>query len=90
MSGSRMIKVTYSLPRDLAERVRSAVAEGAAPSYSAFAERALEEAVRREREQRLSEALSVAASDPQFLADIGEVETDFAYADADIERPGDA
>ena len=36
-------KVTYSLPEELVESIRAVVREGAAPSYSAFVEQALEE-----------------------------------------------
>jgi len=79
------IKVTYSLPEDLVARVRSAVSEGAAPSYSVFVERALDEALRRDRERRLASELAEAARDPLFLADITEVERDFEHADSDAE-----
>jgi Arc/MetJ-type ribon-helix-helix transcriptional regulator len=85
LAGSSQVKVTYSLPRELTESIRSLVAEGAAPSYSAFVEHALEAAVRRERERRLALLLSEAAADPLFLADIAEVEQDFSAADAEIE-----
>ena len=84
MGGSSSVKVTYSLPRELTEEIRSLVAEGVAPSYSAFVERALEDAVQREREKRLAEQLTEAANDPMFLADIGEVEREFAAADAEL------
>lgn len=80
------VKVTYSLPRELVDRVRSVVSEGAAPSYSAFVERALEDAVHREREDRLAEELQDAARDPLFLADIAEVSRDFEHVDAELER----
>ena len=84
MGGSSAVKVTYSLPRELTERIRSLVADGVAPSYSAFVERALEDAVQRERERWLAEQLAEAAHDPLFLADVDEVERDFAAADAEI------
>lgn len=80
------IKVTYSLPEDLVAGVRSAVSEGAAPSYSAFVERALAEALARERERRLEGELAEAARDPLFLADLAEVARDFEHADAEAER----
>jgi Arc/MetJ-type ribon-helix-helix transcriptional regulator len=79
-------KVTYSLPEELVEGIRAAVREGAAPSYSAFVERALEEGVRRAREQRLAEAFREAASDPAFLADVEAAMQDFH--DADTEQEG--
>jgi Arc/MetJ-type ribon-helix-helix transcriptional regulator len=77
------IKVTYSLPQELIDDVRRVVREGAAPSYSAFVEDALREAVRREREKLIAEEFEQAAEDPHFIADIDEVEKDFENADAE-------
>jgi Arc/MetJ-type ribon-helix-helix transcriptional regulator len=76
-------KVTYSLPQELIEKVRMVVREGAAPSYSAFVENALRDAVRREREKLIAQEFEQAATDPQFLADIDEIEKDFEHADAE-------
>jgi Arc/MetJ-type ribon-helix-helix transcriptional regulator len=81
--------VTYSLPDELLEQVRAAVSEGAAPSYSAFVERALAEAVRRAREKRLAEAFREAAEDPAFLADVDEAMRDFRPGDAELEGEGE-
>lgn len=78
-------KVTYSLPVVLVEGIRAVVREGAAPSYSAFVEQALEEGVRRAREQRLAEAFREAASDPAFLEDVEGSMRDFREADAEQE-----
>ena len=89
MAARENIKVTYSLPEELVADVRSAVSEGAAPSYSAFVERALAEALARERERRLERELEEAARDPLFLADLSAVTRDFEHADAEAER-GDA
>jgi Arc/MetJ-type ribon-helix-helix transcriptional regulator len=79
-------KVTYSLPEELVEGIRAVVREGAAPSYSAFVERALEEGVRRAREQHLAEAFRDAAADPAFLEDVEEAMREFRDADAEQER----
>ena len=78
-------KVTYSLPEQLVDQIRAMVREGAAPSYSAFVERALEEAVQRAREQRLAEAFRQAGSDPVFLEDVEEAMRNFREADAEQE-----
>jgi Arc/MetJ-type ribon-helix-helix transcriptional regulator len=78
-------KVTYSLPEELVEGIRAVVREGAAPSYSAFVERALEEGVRRAREERLAEAFRQAGSDPAFLEDVEETMRDFREADTEQE-----
>jgi Arc/MetJ-type ribon-helix-helix transcriptional regulator len=65
-----MRKVTYSLPEDLLEGVRSVVEEGAAPSYSAFVQQALTDGVNRAREALLAEAFLEASRDPAFLRDV--------------------
>lgn len=70
MTRQRMRKVTYSLPEDLLDGVRSVVEEGAAPSYSAFVQRALAEGVSRAREALLAEAFLEAAKDQDFLDDV--------------------
>ena len=80
---SDSVKVTYSLPQELIDDVRMVVREGAAPSYSAFVEDALRDAVRKEREKLIAEEFERAAKDPQFLADIDKVEKDFEQADAE-------
>ena len=89
MAAQENVKVTYSLPEHLVEKIRSAVSEGAAPSYSAFVERALEEALRSESERRLAGELAEAAQDPLFLADIAEAARDFEHADAELDRGGE-
>jgi len=79
-------KVTYSLPEELVDEIRSVVREGAAPSYSAFVERALEEGVRRAREERLAEAFRQASLDPAFLEDVEDAMRDFHEADTEQEN----
>ena len=70
MTRQRMRKVTYSLPEDLLEGVRSVVKNGAAPSFSAFFQRALADGVDRAREALLAEAFLNASKDPKFLEDV--------------------
>jgi Arc/MetJ-type ribon-helix-helix transcriptional regulator len=70
MTRQRMRKVTYSLPVDLLEGVRSVVEQGAAPSYSAFVQQALAEGVDRAREALLAESFLQASRDPLFLDDV--------------------
>lgn len=79
-------KVTYSLPEELVDEIRAVVREGAAPSYSAFVERALEEGVRRAREERLAEAFRQASLDPAFLEDVEDAMRDFHEADTEQEN----
>ena len=89
MAPRRTRKVTYSLPEELLEQVRAVVSEGAAPSYSAFVERALTEEVRRAREKKLAEAFREAAEDPSFLADVDDTMSDFRPSDAELEGEGE-
>ena len=81
MTRQRMRKVTYSLPEDLLNGVRSVVEEGAAPSYSAFVQQALTDGVNRAREALLARAFLNAAQDPDFLDDVDRVLRDFGHPD---------
>ena len=86
MTRQRMRKVTYSLPEDLLNGVRSVVREGAAPSYSAFVQRALADGVNRAREAQLAEAFLNASQDPDFLEDVHQTLRDFGNSDDDEGR----
>ena len=74
-------KVTYSLPEQLVAEIAQVVRDGAAPSYSAFVEDALNEGVRKAREQTLARAFSDAAADQAFLDDIEETNRAFRHVD---------
>ena len=80
------VKVTYSLPEELVEQVRWVVREGAAPSYSAFVEDALREAVRQEREKLFAREFREAAEDPLFMGDLEETQHAFQDTDAEAEK----
>lgn len=81
----RLQKVTYSLPADLIDDVREVVRKGAAPSYSAFVERALVDGVLRARERQLSEDFANAAADPLFLDDVEQSMRDFGSLEDGLE-----
>jgi len=81
MTRQRMRKVTYSLPEELLDGVRSVVHEGAAPSYSAFVQQALADGVSRAREALLAESFLQASRDPEFLEDVDRALRDFGNAD---------
>jgi Arc/MetJ-type ribon-helix-helix transcriptional regulator len=83
MSSRRLQRVTYSLPEDLIDRVRSVVKGGAAPSYSAFVEQALAARVRLVHEEQLAVAFRSAAADPEFLADVEHSMSGFDNGDAE-------
>ena len=86
MTRQRMRKVTYSLPEDLLDGVRSVVQEGAAPSYSAFVQWALEYGVTRAREALLAEAFFQASQDQEFLEDVDRALRDFGNPDDGEDR----
>jgi len=88
MSARPKRKVTYSLPEDLVNGIAQVVREGAAPSYSAFVEEALSDAVESARERALAKAFADAAADPVFLDDVEAAMDDFRYADSETEGPG--
>jgi len=81
MTRQRMRKVTYSLPEELLDGVRSVVREGAAPSYSAFVQQALADGVSRAREALLAESFLQASQDPEFLEDVDRALSDFGNHD---------
>jgi Arc/MetJ-type ribon-helix-helix transcriptional regulator len=81
MTRQRLRKVTYSLPEDLLDGVRSVVQEGAAPSYSAFVQQALADGISRAREALLAEAFLQASQDQEFLEDVDRALSDFGNPD---------
>ena len=85
MSAPPRRKVTYSLPGNLVDSIAEVVREGAAPSYSAFVEDALNEAVRDARERALARAFSEAADDPDFLTDVEDTMRAFRQVDRDAD-----
>jgi len=57
MKAGSSVKVTYSLPEQLAEQVWDVVGKGRAPSASAFVARVLREALLRERDALLARGI---------------------------------
>lgn len=80
------IKVTLSLDSALMDEVRRLVKEGEAKSQSAFFEEALRLKVRHMKREKRRQGWIEASKDPLFLADVEEVERDFAHADAETAR----
>lgn len=78
--------MTYSLPVDLIDDVREVVNKGAAPSYSAFVERALAAGVVRAREAQLAAEFAEAARDEIFLDDVEQTLRDLGSIDDGLER----
>jgi hypothetical protein len=78
------VKRTYNLAPRTVHRVREmAERYGVAPSQDAVIELAVDELERHIREQQEADAWAQAAADPQFQAEVAEVEG--SYHDADRE-----
>jgi selenophosphate synthase len=58
--------------------VREASRQGASPSATAFVADAIREKLARMEEERMRALLEQAATDPLFLADVEDVQRDFA------------
>lgn len=76
-------KVSYQIRSSIADGIRSAVDSGAAPSVNAFVEDAIIERLKELRRERLYAAYAQAASDPEYMAEMAELERDFDVATAD-------
>lgn len=79
-------KATFSLQKELLDRIAAAVARGAAPSKNALVERALERELQAIRRQTLQARWAEAARDPKFLGDIEDAQAAFAVADAEAAK----
>jgi Arc/MetJ-type ribon-helix-helix transcriptional regulator len=82
----RRRKVTFSLPADLVADVQALVAQGQAPSQSAFVAGALAWRVRQAQADTVREQFRRAGADPLFLRDVAETKQVFQPADAETAR----
>ncbi len=82
-SADPLKKVTLRLHARVAEAVRAAVDDGAAPSTDVFVEQAVVAALRERRRQRLYRAYTEAAQDPEFVADMDDTSRAFDAAVSD-------
>ncbi len=79
-------KMTISLDSKLVQQVRELVRAGEAKSQSEFLEQALRTKIRQIEWEKWCQEMEEASKDPLFLADIEEIEREFAYADAESAR----
>ncbi len=79
-------KVTLSLDAKLVEQVKQAVREGEARTHSEFFEEALKDRLKAIRREARRQLLLEASKDPVFLAEIRQLEQEFASADAEAAR----
>jgi len=74
-------KTTYVLDESTLDQVKEIVGRGLYKSMNAFVETAIKDELEKIKQEELQEAILEAGQDPLFLADIGEIENDFRYAD---------
>ena len=75
------IKTTFILDEKIMEKGRSLVREKRFKSMNAFVEKAIKDELTAIGKEEIKKALLEASKDPLFLADIKEVEKDFAHSD---------
>ena len=76
-------KFTFVLPTSLAQDLRRAVENGAAPSQNALVREALRREMKRLREEEIERAYAAAAADPLYIQDLEDCMRDFAELDRD-------
>jgi Arc/MetJ-type ribon-helix-helix transcriptional regulator len=77
-------KATFVLDEELVDEIKEAVKNGLFKSMNSFVEAAIKEELERIRKIRIKSAITDASKDPLFLADIKEIEKDFAFADFEV------
>ena len=75
--------VTYQLRAGVADSVRAAVDAGVAPDANTFVEDAIVERLKELRRERLYAAYAEAASDPEYAAEMAEIDAEFDSAVGD-------
>ncbi len=79
-------KSTFFLSEDLLAEIKEIVPLKGLRSQNALVEEALRDYIARVRQENLRKQYLEASRDPQFLADIDEVEKAFEHADAETAR----
>lgn len=83
MHSDPLRKVSYQIRSSIAEGIRSAVDAGAAASVNAFVEEAIVDRLKELRRERLYAAYEEAANDPEYAAEMAELDHDFDVTIAD-------
>jgi hypothetical protein len=80
--GDRMgKKATFILDEKIMEQSKEYVTKKRFKSMNAFVEKALQDEIAKIKKEEIKAALLEASQDPLFLADLKEIEEDFACAD---------
>ena len=75
------IKATFILDEEIMEKGRTLVRKKRFKSMNAFVEKAIRDELIALHKDEIKKAILEASKDPQFLADIKEIERDFAHSD---------
>lgn len=75
------VKSTFVLDDQIIRQAKECVKENHFKSLSAFVERAIRDELEKMRQEKIHAAVKKAGSDPLFMADVLEVQKDFAHAD---------
>jgi Arc/MetJ-type ribon-helix-helix transcriptional regulator len=75
------VKATFILDEEIMEKGRALVKEKRFKSMNSFVEKAIRDELAALGKEEIRKALLEASKDPLFLADIKEVEKDFAHSD---------
>ncbi len=75
------VKATFILDEEIMEKGRAIVKEKRFKSMNAFVEKAIRDKLDALDKEEIKKALLEASKDPLFLADIRDIERDFAHAD---------
>ena len=81
MAQATLKNVTFSLPPELVEKLKSHVIDLELPSINAAVREAIESYVQELDNQKFRLAMQTAVKDPRFMQDLEEGMRDFSYAD---------
>ena len=79
-------KVTFTLPSEMVRQMREVVQKGSVASQNALVREALQQQLKRLREEEFAREMEEAARDPLFLQDMEECLHDFRFVDAETTR----
>lgn len=83
---SRLRNVTFSLPEDVVDKLRSYVEEDYISSLNSGVREALEQYTTKMDRMKFKKAMEQAAQDPLFIKDVEDSMKDFEKADYEIIR----
>ncbi len=80
------VKATFVLDDLVLQQAKECVKENRLKSLSAFVEKAIRDELEKLRKDKIRSAITKAAEDPLFMADLREIQQEFAHADFEAGR----